>query len=327
MTTRILGTGSCLPEENITNDRLSQVVDTSDEWISTRTGIRNRRIVKGESGAGMAAEAARKALENAKVDAGEIGLIIVATCSGDLQFPSTACVVQKEIGASNAVAFDLGAACSGFLFALNTAHAYLQSGIYRKAMVIGTEVLSKLVDWTDRSTCVLFGDGAGAAVVGRDETGLEGFVQHSDGSRGDVLTCIGRPTRNLIHSEEERTDYRVNATEYLAMNGQEVFKFAVKKVPECIRQVLEDTGTDPGQVDWYILHQANSRIIRSVAKRLEVPEERFPMNMDRYGNTSAASIPILLDEMNREGMLARGQTLVLSGFGAGLTWGAAKLIW
>lgn len=275
----------------------------------------------------MAAEAARKALENAKVDAGEIGLIIVATCSGDLQFPSTACVVQKEIGASNAVAFDLGAACSGFLFALNTAHAYLQSGIYRKALVIGTEVLSKLVDWTDRSTCVLFGDGAGAAVVGRDETGLEGFVQHSDGSRGDVLTCIGRPTRNLIHSEEERTDYRVNATEYLAMNGQEVFKFAVKKVPECIRQVLEDTGTDPGQVDWYILHQANSRIIRSVAKRLEVPEERFPMNMDRYGNTSAASIPILLDEMNREGMLARGQTLVLSGFGAGLTWGAAKLIW
>lgn len=327
MTTRILGTGSCLPEENITNDRLSQVVDTSDEWISTRTGIRNRRIVKGESGAGMAAEAARKALENAKVDAGEIDLIIVATCSGDLQFPSTACVVQKEIGASNAVAFDLGAACSGFLFALNTAHAYLQSGIYRKALVIGTEVLSKLVDWTDRSTCVLFGDGAGAAVVGRDETGLEGFVQHSDGSRGDVLTCIGRPTRNLIHSEEERTDYRVNATEYLAMNGQEVFKFAVKKVPECIRQVLEDTGTDPGQVDWYILHQANSRIIRSVAKRLEVPEERFPMNMDRYGNTSAASIPILLDEMNREGMLARGQTLVLSGFGAGLTWGAAKLIW
>lgn len=327
MTTRILGTGSCLPEENITNDRLAQVVDTSDEWISTRTGIRNRRIVKGESGAGMAAEAARKALENAKVEAGEIELIIVATCTGDLQFPSTACVVQKEIGAANAVAFDLGAACSGFLFALNTAHAYLQSGIYQKALVIGTEVLSKLVDWTDRSTCVLFGDGAGAAVVGRDEEGLEGFVQHSDGNKGDVLTCISRPTRNLIHSGEAETDYRVHATEYLAMNGQEVFKFAVKKVPECIRDVLKETGTMPGQVDWYILHQANSRIIQSVAKRLEVPEERFPMNMDRYGNTSAASIPILLDEMNREGKLVRGQTLVLSGFGAGLTWGAAKLIW
>lgn len=325
MTTRILGTGSYLPEERISNDRLAEIVDTSDEWISTRTGIRNRRIVTRESGAGMAAEAAKKALENAQVNPEEISLIIVATCTADQQFPSTACVVQKEIGAVHAAAFDLGAACSGFLFALNTAHAYIQAGFCEKALVIGTEVLSKLIDWTDRSTCVLFGDGAGAVVVGKDDTGMEGFVQHADGSMGDVLTCMSRPVTNFLG--DYQTDYRCGATEYLSMNGQEVFKFAVKKVPQCIQQVLTDTDTKAEDVDWYILHQANSRIIQSVAKRLQVSVDRFPMNMDQYGNTSAASIPILLDEMNREGNLIRGQQIVLSGFGAGLTWGAAKLRW
>ena len=327
MTSRITGTGSCLPAEIITNDDLAQVVDTSDEWISTRTGIRSRRIVKGESGASMAAEAARRALENAGVSAGEIQLIIVATCTGDLQFPGTACVVQKEIQADGAVAFDLGAACSGFLFALNTAHAYIQTGVYQKALVIGTEVLSKLVDWKDRSTCVLFGDGAGAAVVEASEEGLQGFVQYSDGKKGEVLSCISRPVENLIHRKEEGTDYRTPVSDYLTMNGQEVFRFAVKKVPECIHQLLDQTRTRADQVDWYILHQANSRIIQSVAKRMGVDEARFPMNMDRYGNTSAASIPILLDVLNREGKLARGQQIVLAGFGAGLTWGAAKLTW
>ncbi len=327
MTSRITGTGSCLPAEIITNDDLAKVVDTSDEWISTRTGIRSRRIVKGESGASMASVAAMRALENAGVAAEEIELIIVATCTGDLQFPSTACVVQKEIQAGQAVAFDLGAACSGFLFALNTAHAYIQSGVYRKALVIGTEVLSKLVDWTDRSTCVLFGDGAGAAVVEASQEGLQGYVQYSDGAKGEVLSCVSRPVENLIHRREEETDYRMAASDYMTMNGQEVFRFAVKKVPECIHRLLEKTQTGAGEVDWYILHQANSRIIQSVAKRMGVDEARFPMNMDRYGNTSAASIPILLDEMNREGKLIRGQQIVLAGFGAGLTWGAAKLTW
>lgn len=327
MTSRITGTGSCLPAEIITNEDLAKVVDTSDEWISTRTGIRSRRIVKGESGASMAAEAARRALADAGVSSNEIQLIIVATCTGDLQFPSTACVVQKEIQAEHAVAFDLGAACSGFLFALSTAHAYIQSGVYRKALVIGTEVLSKLVDWKDRSTCVLFGDGAGAAVVEAAEEGMQGFIQHSDGSKGDVLSCISRPVENLIHHKDQETDYRAAVSDYLTMNGQEVFRFAVKKVPECIHELLSMTRTQADQVDWYVLHQANSRIIQSVAKRMGVEEDRFPMNMDRYGNTSAASIPILLDEMNREGKLVRGQQIVLAGFGAGLTWGAAKLIW
>lgn len=327
MTTRILGTGSSLPHTNMSNDQISELVDTSDEWISTRTGIRNRRIVKGETAAGMAVDAAEKALKSAGAAPEDIELIIVATCSSDQQFPSTACVVQREIGAVHAAAFDLGAACSGFLFGLHTAHAYLQSGICRKALVIGTEVLSKLVDWKDRTTCVLFGDGAGAAVVGRDETGLEAFVQHSDGTRGKVLTCAGRPMQNPMLSEGILPDYRVKTTSYISMNGQEVFKFAVKKVPECIQEVLEQTGTCPDEIDWYILHQANSRIIQSVAKRLKVPEERFPMNMESYGNTSAASIPILLDEMNQKGMLKKGQKLMLSGFGAGLTWGAAQITW
>lgn len=315
MTTRIIGTGSCLPVNVLSNDQLAELVDTSDEWISSRTGIRNRRIAKGETGAEMASCAAQRALENSKVAPEEIELIVVATCSADLQFPSTACMVQKEIGAVHAVAFDLSAACSGFLFALNTVHAYFLSGIYKKALIIGTEVLSKLVDWSDRSTCVLFGDGAGAAVVTADESGLEGFVQYADGAGGDVLTCAGRETES------------VKVPPYIRMDGQEVFKFAVRKVPECIEQVLENTGTDREKIRWYILHQANSRIIRSAAKRLKVAEEKFPMNMDAYGNTSAASIPILLDEMNRKGMLERGDRLILSGFGAGLTWGAVQIVW
>ena len=318
MTTRIIGTGSCLPAQVISNDQLAQWVDTGDEWISSRTGIRNRRIVKDETGAWMASQAAKKALENANTDAEEIDLIVVATCSNDMQFPSTACQVQEAIGARHAVAFDISAACSGFLFGINTVHAYFSAGIYKKALVIGTEVLSKLVDWTDRSTCVLFGDGAGAAVVEAAETGLEGFVQYSDGSKGNVLTCSSRKIQNPLQETTE---------DYIRMNGQEVFKFAVKKVPECILQVLEQTGTEKEDIRWYVLHQANSRIIQSAAKRLGVPEEKFPMNMEKYGNTSAASIPVLLDEMNRSGMLTRGDRLILSGFGAGLTWGAAQIVW
>lgn len=313
MTTRIIGTGSCLPANIISNDQLAAQVATSDEWISSRTGIRNRRVAERETGAGMASEAAKRALENAGVSADEIELIIVATCTADMQFPSTACMVQKEIGAKHAVAFDLSAACSGFLFALHTVHAYFTAGIYKKALIIGTEVLSKLVDWSDRSTCVLFGDGAGAAVAEASDMGLEGFVQHADGEKGEVLTCAGTN--------------RTEGPAYIHMDGQEVFKFAVKKVPECIQEVLEITGTKKENIRWYLLHQANSRIIQAAAKRLKEPEEKFPMNMNQYGNTSAASIPILLDEMNRSGKLKRGDRLMLSGFGAGLTWGAAQILW
>ena len=308
MTTKIIGTGSYLPEHVVSNDDLAKLVDTSDEWIASRTGIRNRRIATKESGADMAAAAAEEALKDAGMDGSEIDLILVATCSSDFQFPSTACLVQKAIHATNAAAFDLSAACSGFLFALHTAHAYICAGIYKNILLVGVEVLSKLIDWNDRSTCVLFGDGAGAAVVTAADHGMEGFVQWSDGVSGEVLTCPGRKIENPWKENDSET-------EYIQMNGQEVFRFAVKKVPECIRQVTEKTET---QIE---------RIIQSVAKRLGVPEEKFPMNMEQYGNTSAASIPILLDEMNKKGMLQPGQKIILSGFGAGLTWGAAQIEW
>ena len=320
MTTKIIGTGSYLPEYVVTNEDLAKLVDTSDEWIASRTGIRNRRIATNESGADMAAAAAEEALKDAGMDGSEIDLILAATCSSDFQFPSTACLVQKAIHATNAAAFDLSAACSGFLFALHTAHAYIRAGIYKNVLLVGVEVLSKLIDWNDRSTCVLFGDGAGAAVVTAADHGMEGFVQWSDGMSGEVLTCPGRKIENPWKENDSET-------EYIQMNGQEVFRFAVKKVPECIRQVTEKTETQIETIDWFILHQANSRIIQSVAKRLGVPEEKFPMNMEQYGNTSAASIPILLDEMNKKGMLQPGQKIILSGFGAGLTWGAAQLEW
>lgn len=320
MKTRIIGTGSYLPEKIVTNDALAEWIDTSDVWISSRTGIRKRRIAVGETGADMAAKAARTALEDSKIAPEEIELIIVATCSGESCFPSLACRVQKELGAVNAAAFDLSAACSGFLYALNTVQAYQQAGIYKKALVIGTEVLSGLVDWKDRSTCVLFGDGAGAVVVGAEETGLEGFVQYADGRKGEVLTCKGGKRKKFFQEDQEEDTY-------LTMNGQEVFRFAVKKVPECIQQVMEKAGRKKEEIRWYILHQANSRIIHAVAKRLEEPEEKFPMNLQEYGNTSAASIPILLDEMNKSGKLRRGDRVILSGFGAGLTWAAALLTW
>ena len=232
----------------------------------------------------------------------------------EMLFPGTACQVQARIGAVRAAAFDMNAACSGFLFALGTAWAYLKSGLYEKILVIGAEKLSRLLDWEDRSTCVLFGDGAGAVVLEADGKGIVGMVQHADGSRGQVLTCPEG------HKAAENSSS-------LEMEGQEVFKFAVKKVPQCIEEVLAQNGTAKEDIRYYILHQANSRILSGAAKRLQEPEEKFPMNMEEYGNTSAASIPLLLDELNREGKLQRGDKLVLSGFGAGLTWGALLLEW
>ena len=321
MTIRISGTGSALPKKILTNDDLSKIVETNVEWISSRTGIRERRIAgEGESVVTMGSEAARRALENAGANAGEMDLILVATCSGESYFPSTACQIQAEIHADHAVAFDISAACSGFLFALHTAQAYLSMGVYKKALVIGTETLSRVVDWTDRGTCVLFGDGAGACVVEASEIGLMNVVQHSDGSQGEVL--ISHASTFPTPSEQQG-----HPAVPLQMDGQAVFKFAVKTVPQCITEVLEQAGVHPEEIKYFVLHQANKRIIQSVAKRLKVEEEKFPVNLDRRGNTSAASIPILLDEMNRDGMLTRGDLLVLSGFGAGLTWAAALLTW
>lgn len=321
MTTRIIGTGRALPEAIVTNDDLSKIMDTNDEWISSRTGIRERRLVKqGETTATLAIKAAEQALENAGVSVDEISLIVVATCSSEACFPSIGCQVQAGLGAKGAAAFDISAACSGFLFGLHTAHAYLQTGIYEKALVIGTETLSRVIDWEDRGTCVLFGDGAGACVVERSEKGIMKYVQGTDGSQGDVLTCYTGAMKTPQIPEE-------TPMKPLYMDGQAVFRFAVKTVPTCISQVLEEAGKSTDEVKYFILHQANQRILQSVAKRLKVPEDKFPMNLNRCGNTSAASIPILLDEMNREGLLKRGDLLALSGFGAGLTWAATLLEW
>lgn len=320
MRTRIIGTGSSLPQKIVTNTYLETIMDTSDEWIRSRTGIGERRVAIEETTTSMAIEASRKALENANVSPEDVDLIIVATVSADMLVQSTACQVQSELGAVNATAFDINAACAGFVFALNTANAYIQSGMYENALIVGVETLSKLSDWNDRSTCVLFGDGGAAAFVRKDEVGILQSVQGSDGGKGEVLTCKSRPVNNLFVKNE-------SALDYIYMDGQEVFKFAVKKVPQVILEVLEREGLSVEDIDWFILHQANIRIIQSIKKRLNIPEEKIPANVERCGNTSAASIPILLDEMNQQGLLKRGQKIVMAGFGAGLTWGATLLEW
>lgn len=320
MTTRIIGTGSYLPKQVVTNEYLSTIMDTSDEWIQSRTGIKERRLVKEETTASMSIEAAKIALNEAGITAQELDLIIVGTITGDYVTPSTACQVQAGLGAKNAIAFDVNAACSGFIYALNIAHAYIKAGIYNNALIIGAETLSKIMDWNDRSTCVLFGDGAGAAVVKRDATGIISFDQGSDGEKGMVLACKGRENNNPLVKTPMTLDY-------VKMDGQEVYKFASKTVPSSIIKVLEAANVLPEEIDYYVLHQANIRIIHSVAKRLKVSEDKFPISLDHCGNISAGSVPILLDEMNQKGMLKRGQKIVMSGFGAGLTWGTVLVEW
>lgn len=320
MTTRIIGTGRFLPKTIVTNDDLSKIMDTSDEWIQSRTGIKKRHLVKEETTADLCVEASKEALKNANVEAKEIDLIIVGTITADHVTPSTACEVQAAIGADNAVAFDINAACSGFVYALHTAHAYIQSGIYKNALIIGAETLSKIMDWNDRSTCVLFGDGAGAAVVTQAEQGIIAFDQGSDGSKGSVLACRSRANNNPLVSNEISLDY-------VHMDGQEVYRFAVSVVPKSIQSVLEKAGIETEEVDYFILHQANIRIIQSVAKRLKVSEDKFPIALDHCGNVSAGSVPILLDEMNKDGLLKKGSKIILCGFGAGLTWGTTLLEW
>ena len=322
MEIKIIGTGSFVPEHVVTNDDLAAIVDTSDEWIRTRTGIRERRISEGEGTSRMAAEAAKRALENAGIKAEELDMILLGTSTPDCCFPSGACEVQAEIGAVNAAAYDLSAACSGFTFALHTAYSFLAAGLYRTILVIGADCLSKIVDWSDRSTCVLFGDGAGAAVV-RAEEGDGGrfhMLMGSDGQGGPVLACTSRTVGNFLTGTKPQLGY-------MTMDGQEVFKFAVKKVPEIIEQVTEEAGVSLEDVRWFILHQANYRISESIAKRLKVSMDRIPMNIESYGNTSAATVPVLLDEMNRQGKLKKGDLLVLACFGGGLTWGATLFTW
>ena len=321
MNAKIIGTGWQLPAYEADNDYLATIVETSDEWIRERTGIGKRHLVREETTTSLAAGAAKKALENSGLRAEEIDLVMVATITSDTDTPSTACRVQGELGALNAVAFDINAACAGFLYGLHIADAFIRSGIYRNVLLIGAETLSKLLDRTDRSTCVLFGDGAGAAVLTASEKG--GLIARTVGSNGgkwEVLSCMGRPNQNPVCKSSASAGY-------LRMDGQEVFKFAVKTVPACIEKTLQDAKLSAEEITYYLLHQANKRIIQSVAKRLKQSEEKFPMNIEQCANTSAASLPILLAQMNEQGRLHPGDKLVLSGFGAGLTWGACILEW
>lgn len=328
MTATICGTGSYIPSYTMDNNDIARLVETSDEWIRERTGVARRHIAKDETTVSMAAEAAGRALADAGIPPEEVDLILVSTISSDVILPCAACEVQKEIGALHATCFDLSAACTGFVLAYNTALAYLSQGVYRTALVIGSESLSNLTNWKDRGTCILFGDGAGAAVLRAADPEKRAYlpVTHSDGSRGEALSCKSRHDHNGL-TGEIRPEALLDESYYMQMDGQAVFKFAVKRVPEVITEVLKLNRLDTDEIAYYILHQANKRIVEAVAKRLNEPMEKFPMNLQEYGNTSSASIPILLDEMNREGRLAAGQKLVLAGFGAGLTWGAAVIEW
>lgn len=320
MTSRITGTGSCLPGAAVTNEWMSTILDTSDEWIAGRTGIRERRLVREESLADLAEGAARDALGQAGLEPEELELIVVATITADHVTPSAACELQARLGAANALAFDLGAACSGFLFAMQTADAFLRAGRFQNALVVGAEVLSRLLDWTDRSTCVLFGDGAGAAILQPGGRGILSYDQGCDGERGGALLCGGRKNNNPLVSTDTEADH-------VHMDGQAVYKFAVTTVPASIQKAVSRAGLEMEEIRYFLLHQANLRILRSVAKRLGIAEEKFPVCLDRCGNVSAASIPILLDEVNRKGMLRPGDKIVLAGFGAGLSWGTAVMEW
>lgn len=316
----IKGTGSALPEKIVTNEELATIVDTSDEWIKERTGIGSRHVSTGETVASLASMAAKKALDDAGVSAEDVDIIIVASCSSEMALPCVACQVQSEIGASKAVAFDLNAACSGFLFAMNSVDAYITSGVYKNALVIGSEVLSKIVDWEDRGTCILFGDGAGAVYFEKDERKASPmfFVQRSDGTKGHVLAFGQREHKNAFYTGEE-------ASKYVTMDGREVFRFATRQVPDVILEMLNNANLTPDDIDCFVLHQANLRIIESIAKRLKSDPAKFPTNVQRVGNTSSASIPILLDEVRRAGNLKPGMKIVLSGFGAGLTYSACLM--
>ena len=308
MTGKICGTGAYIPEKILDNEALSKLVDTSDEWIRSRTGIRRRHIAgEKETVAFMAGEAAKAALQNAKLNGSAVELILAATMSAEEAMPGVAARVQQTIGAKGAASFDINSACTGFLAALNTAQTYIEAGIYKTVLVVGAEKLSSLVDWNDRNSCILFGDGAGAVVLKADPEGLYVQVSHSEGEKGQALTA---PKNG-----------------FLQMDGRAGFEFAVSRVPEVIREVLKKAGIEKEEVDFYLLHQANRRIISAAVKRLGLEEERFPMNMEEYGNTSAASIPILLYEENRRGKLKKDSLLVLSGFGGGLTYGASLLRW
>ncbi|MBO8129441.1 MAG: ketoacyl-ACP synthase III [Peptococcaceae bacterium] len=321
----ITGIGSYVPDKVLTNYDLEKMVETSDEWIRERTGIRERRIVHPDQATSdLAVIAAEHALKDAGIDASEVDLIIVATATPDMLFPSTACLVQNRIGADHAGAFDLQAGCSGFVYALSVGSQFVATGKYKRVLVIGAETLSRITNWDDRTTCVLFGDGAGAVVLERVTRGrgILASCLGADGAGADIL-CLPAGGSRLPASEQT-----VAAKQhYLSMNGREVFKFAVRVTEEATRQVLQQAGLTVEDVDHLILHQANIRIMEAAAKRLGIGSDRLVVNVDRYGNTSSASIPLALSEAVVDGRIKDGDCVVMVAFGAGLTWAASAIKW
>ncbi|ULJ63645.1 beta-ketoacyl-ACP synthase III [Wielerella bovis] len=310
---QILGTGSYLPATRVTNDDLAQRMDTSDEWITTRTGIKARHIAaEQEKTSDLATEAARRALAAARVLPEEIDLIVLATTTPDMQFPATATIVQHKLGISGCPAFDVQAVCAGFMYALNTANAYIQSGMAKKVLVIGADIFSRIVDWEDRATCVLFGDGAGAVVLGASEQGgIIASQLHADGSY-----------LHLLHLPAQMSEGQICGSPFVKMDGQGVFKFAVKQLSAVADAVLNQAGLSHADIDWLIPHQANRRIIESTAKHLGLSMDKVILTVDEHANTSAASIPLALDAGIRDGRIVRGQKLLLEGIGGGFAWGA-----
>jgi len=317
----ISGTGSYAPPRTLSNEDFAKMLDTSDEWITTRTGIKTRHIAAdNETTAQLATKASEKALADAGLEATDIELIIVATITPEMVFPSTACFVQDMLGAVNAWAFDLLAACSGFVYGVATAREFITSGRYKNALVIGAETLSKITDYEDRASCVLFGDGAGAVVVEQSQDGPLGIVYSSSSSDGSGWTSLNCQAHGSRHPANRPLDDPKKI--FMTINGREVYQLAVRRIVEIVGDCLEQCNLTIGDIDMFIPHQMNARIIESVAKRLKLPTERVFINIDRYGNTSSASIPIALDECCREGRVKSGDIVLMVAFGAGLTWGA-----
>ena len=318
MYSKIIGTGSYLPAKVLTNYDLEKMVDTSHEWIVTRSGIVERHIAaEGELTSDLALQASRRAIEAAGIRPDEIDLIIVATTTPDQIFPSTACILQDKLGIKQGAAFDVQAVCSGFIYALNTADMFIRGGQVRNALVVGAEVLSRVLDWTDRSTCVLFGDGAGAVVLqASNEPGIIGAKLHSDGSQ-----------RGMLEANARISDGKVEGNPYVYMDGQAVFKFAVRVLSEVVQELLTEQGLQDSDIDWLVPHQANIRIIEATAKKLGLSMDNVVLTVAHHGNTSAASIPLALDTAVREGRVQPGQKLLLEAVGGGFTWGAVLVRW
>lgn len=320
----IIGVGKYLPKKVLTNSDLEKMVDTSDEWIISRTGIKERKLAsKGEATSDLAEKASREALKNAGVASGELDLIIVATITPDMPTPATACILQNQLGAKNAVCFDISAACSGFIYALTIAQQFIARGVYKNALIVGGEVLSSLTDWQDRNTCVLFGDGAGAAVLSEVKSaGIISTYLGSDGAMSDLLTVPAGGSRNP--ATQKTIDSR---SHYLKMRGNELFKIAVNTMTESAKTVLKQAGLKLENIDLVIPHQANIRILAAVANKLELPQEKFYINIEKYGNMSSASLAVALCEAVEEGKIRKGDTILLVAFGAGLVWGACIIKW